>query len=80
MRHFLVAAAAAAAFAALMTSVPASAAENWGPNKVGNQCFTASPSQGRELYFGSWGACPQPASTSTSVAVAPTAKKKKVSQ
>lgn len=72
MKYFLIVAGAAAAFAA---SVPANAAENWGPNRVGNQCFTPAVSQGRELYFGSWGACPQPAS----VHVAPTAKKKKQS-
>jgi spermidine/putrescine-binding protein len=79
MRHFLVAAAAAATCAAMLTSVPASAAENWGPSKVGNQCFTAAASQGRELYFGSWGSCPQPAST-VAPAPAPTAKKKKPQQ
>jgi len=70
MKHFLIIAGAAAAFAA---SVPANAAENWGPNRVGNQCFTPIPSHARELYFGSWGACPQPASAQ----VAPTVKKKK---
>jgi hypothetical protein len=75
MRHFLIAAAVTMAFAASMASVPASAAENWGPNRVGNQCFTPANSQARELYFGSWGECPQPASA----AVAPTVRKKKTS-
>jgi hypothetical protein len=70
MKNFLIIAGAAAAVAA---SVPVNAAENWGPSRVGNQCFTPAISQGRELYFGSWGACPQPASTQ----VAPTIKKKK---
>ncbi len=65
MRHFLIAAAAMTAFAAL--SVSANAVENYGPKQVGNQCFTPAHTQGRDLAFGSWGACPQPAS----VAVAP---------
>jgi hypothetical protein len=76
MRHFLVMAAAAAAFAASM-AVPANAAENWGPSKVSNQCFTAAPFVGRELYYGSWSSCPQQASAT---AVAPTVKKKKSSR
>jgi D-alanyl-D-alanine dipeptidase len=70
MKYFLIIAGATAAFAA---SVPANAAENWGPTRVGNQCFTPSTSQGRELYFGAWTACPQPASAQ----VAPTVRKKK---
>jgi hypothetical protein len=74
MRHFLMTVAATAAFAALSASAPANAAENWGPNKIGNQCFKVTPTNARELYFGSWGACPQPAST----VAAPTVKKKKI--
>jgi hypothetical protein len=61
MRHFLITAAAATAFTALLASAPASALENYGPTKVGNQCFTPAPHWGRDLGFGSWGACPQPA-------------------
>jgi hypothetical protein len=62
MRKFVISAAAMTAFAALLSSAPASALENYGPNKVGNQCFTPAATQGRDLGFGSWGACPQPAS------------------
>ncbi len=61
MRYFVITAASMTAFAALLA--PANALENYGPNKVGNQCFTPSHSQQKDLYFGSWGACPQPAST-----------------
>jgi hypothetical protein len=67
MRHFLTTAAAATAFAALLASVPANALDTWGPVKVGNQCFTPAPNWGRDLGFGSWGTCPEPAS----VVVAP---------
>jgi len=55
------------AFAAFLAAAPANAIENYGPSKVGNQCFTGSPGWGRDLAFGAWGACAQPAS----VAVAP---------
>jgi hypothetical protein len=67
MRKVIISAAAMTAFAALLASAPANAVENYGPKQVGSQCFTSSHSQGRDLAFGSWGACPQPAS----VAVAP---------
>jgi hypothetical protein len=67
MRKVIISAAAMTAFAALLASAPANAIENYGPSKVGNQCFTAAHSQGRDFNFGTWGACPQPAS----VAVAP---------
>ena len=63
MRHFLITAAVATALTALLASAPASALESYGPTKVGNQCFTAAPHWGRDLGFGSWGACPQPAGT-----------------
>jgi uncharacterized membrane protein len=63
MRHFLITAATTAAFAALLASAPANAVENYGPSRVGNQCFTPSTTQQKDLAFGSWGACPQPAST-----------------
>jgi hypothetical protein len=65
MRQFII---SAAAMAALLASFPANAVENYGPSKVGNQCFTASPAWTRDLTFGTWAACPQTAS----VAVAPT--------
>jgi hypothetical protein len=65
MRHFLITAAAMTAFAALLASVPANALENYGPSKVGNQCFTPSSSWGRDVAFGTWGSCPQTASVAT---------------
>jgi uncharacterized membrane protein len=71
MRKSMISAAAIATFAALVLSAPANAIENYGPNKVGNQCFSAAHASGRDLAFGNWGACPQPAS----VAVAPTPHK-----
>jgi hypothetical protein len=71
MRNFLITAATVTAVA-MLASAPAGAAESFGPNKVGNQCFTPSPAFGREMTFGSWGACPQPAAA----AVAPKSKKK----
>ena len=40
---------------------------NGGPTKAGNQCFKFAQAQERDARFGSWGACPQAAST----AVAP---------
>jgi hypothetical protein len=67
MRKFVISATAMTAFAALLASAPANAVENYGPNKVGNQCFTPSNSHARDLAFGAWNACPQPAS----IAVAP---------
>jgi hypothetical protein len=71
MRKVIISAAAMTAFTALVASAPANAMENYGPKQVGNQCFTPSPHWGRDLAFGTWGACPQPAS----VAVAPTRHK-----
>jgi hypothetical protein len=68
MRKFVISAAAMTAFAALLASAPANALENYGPNKVGNQCFTPAHQSGRDLAFGSWGACPQPASTAAAPA------------
>ena len=48
--------------ATVVASAPAGAAENWGPNKNGTQCFTSAKGEGKDLQFGHWGACPQPAS------------------
>jgi hypothetical protein len=72
MRKVIISAAAMTAFTALLVSAPANAVENYGPKQLGNQCFTPAHTQGRDLAFGSWGACPQPAS----VAVAPTRHKR----
>ena len=64
MRQFTISAAAATVFAALLASVPAQAEQlGGGPNKAGNQCFKFSTGQERDARFGSWGACPQAAST-----------------
>jgi len=71
MRKVIISAAAMTAFAALLASAPANAIENYGPNKAGNQCFTPAHTQGRDSAFGTWAACPQPAS----VAVAATRHK-----
>jgi len=71
MRKIIISTTALTAFAALLASAPANAVDNYGPSKVGNQCFKASPHWGRELAFGTWGACPQPAS----ISVAPTRHK-----
>ena len=66
--HKLTIAAATIAFGALLASAPARAdLLNGAPAKNGNQCFTFSHSQARDVRFGVWGACPQTAS----VAVAP---------
>ena len=62
MRRFLITV-ATTTFAALLASAPANALDTWGPVKAGNQCFTAAPHWTRDLNFGSWGACPGPAST-----------------
>jgi hypothetical protein len=67
MRKFVVSVAAMTAFAALLASAPANALETYGPTRVGNQCLTPAPHWLRDLSFGSWGACPQPAA----VAVVP---------
>jgi hypothetical protein len=73
MRKFVISATAVTVFAALMASAPANAVDNFGPTKVENQCFKASTNVGRDLSFGTWGACPQPAN----VASAPVATRHK---
>jgi hypothetical protein len=70
--HKLTIAAATIAFGALLASAPAKAVENWGPNQIQGQCFKVAHAQGRDLYFGSWGACPQAAS----VAIGQTAQRR----
>jgi uncharacterized membrane protein len=61
------------AFGALLASAPAKALENWGPSQIQGQCFKVAHAQGRDLYFGTWSACPQAAS----VAVAPTSQRRR---
>jgi hypothetical protein len=41
------------------------------PERNGNQCFTYSAGNKTDSRFGFWGACPQPAGTSTARAAAP---------
>jgi len=64
MRQFLI---SAAAMAALVASVPANAIDNHGPSNVAGKCFTPAHSNGRDLMFGTWGACPQTAGTISGV-------------
>lgn len=65
MRHFLITAAATAAFAALLASAPASADTNYGPAQNAGQCWKSSQGYGREGRFGYWSACPEAASVAT---------------
>ncbi|HSV25052.1 MAG TPA: hypothetical protein VLJ17_18715 [Xanthobacteraceae bacterium] len=66
-------AAATIAFGALLTLGPALAEVlHGGPVKNGSQCFNYGAGTSRDGRFGTWGACPQTAST----AVAPATKKK----
>jgi hypothetical protein len=58
--HRFTAIAAAVVLAAAFSSVGAKADYHYGPVQNGNQCFKASPTS---QSFGSWTACPQPAST-----------------
>jgi hypothetical protein len=62
MRNLIITAAAVAAVAVL-ASAPANAdPENWGPSKVGNMCYKPAADSAREMKFGTWAACPKPAS------------------
>jgi hypothetical protein len=61
MRNLIITAAAVAAVATLSAAPVSAEPENWGPSKVGNQCYKAAYDSGRELKFGTWGACPQQA-------------------
>jgi hypothetical protein len=64
MRQFTISAAAATVFAAILASVPAQAEMlAGGARQVGNQCFKFTTGHERDSRFGSWGACPQSAST-----------------
>ena len=55
-----------AAFGAVVATAQAENLQG-GPMKNGDQCFKYSPGNGgREARFGSWGACPQAASTKPS--------------
>ena len=63
MHQFTISAAAATVFAVLLASASAQAdILNGASTKNGNQCFKFSQGQERDSRFGSWNACPQPAS------------------
>ena len=72
MRQFII---AVTAFGAM---VAAAQADNLmgAPTKNGNQCFKYSTGvDAKDGRFGSWGACPQAASTNTPAATATTARR-----
>ncbi|HMA70118.1 MAG TPA: hypothetical protein VKP67_01305 [Xanthobacteraceae bacterium] len=60
--HKLTIVAATIAFGAMLGSAQAEILGG-APNKNGNQCFKYSSGNERDGRFGSWGACPQAAST-----------------
>jgi hypothetical protein len=60
---------AAAAVAALIAAVPASAADMGGPMKQNGQCWKSAKTMDSGT-FGSWGACSEGASTAKAPATA----------
>jgi hypothetical protein len=65
MRQFIMTVTALTAFGALVASAQADNLQG-GPMKNGSQCFKYSSGvDAKDGRFGSWGACPQAASTST---------------
>ena len=62
MRQFIMMATALTAFGALVATAQAEILGG-APMQNGNQCFKYSPGNGKDGRFGSWGACPQAAST-----------------
>jgi hypothetical protein len=71
MRQFMMTVTALTAFGAMMATAQAEALHG-APMRNGDQCFKFSPGNGgREARFGSWGACPQAASTPATPAAAP---------
>jgi hypothetical protein len=70
MRQFMMAVTALTAFGALVASAEAENLQG-APIQNGNQCFKYSTGvDAKDGRFGSWGACPQAASTSTNTATA----------
>jgi hypothetical protein len=69
MRQFMMTVTALTAFGALVATAQAEILGG-APMKKGDQCFKYSPGNGKDARFGSWGACPQAASTSTAAATA----------
>jgi hypothetical protein len=71
MREFMMTVTVLTAFGALVASAQADNLQG-APTKNGNQCFKyATGADQKDGRFGSWGACPQAASTSTAPAPAP---------
>src|SRR5215469_4576177 len=62
MRQFIMTATALTAFGALVATAQAEILGG-APMRNGEQCFKYSPGNGKDGRFGSWGACPQTAST-----------------
>jgi hypothetical protein len=70
MRQFMVAVTALTAFGAMVATAQAENLQG-APMRNGNQCFKYSTGvDAKDGRFGSWGACPQAASTSTNTAAA----------
>jgi hypothetical protein len=70
MRQFMMAVTALTAFGAMVATAQADNLQG-APMKNGNQCFKYSTGvDAKDGRFGSWGACPQAASTSTATATA----------
>ena len=64
MRQFMMTVTALTAFGALVATAQAEILGG-APMRKGEQCFKYSPGNGKDGRFGTWGACPQPASTTT---------------
>jgi hypothetical protein len=62
MRQLVMTVTALAAFGAMVATTQAEILHG-GPTKNGNQCFKYSSGNDKDGRFGSWGACPQAAST-----------------
>ena len=70
MREFMMTVTALTAFAAMVATAQAENLQG-APMKNGSQCFKYSTGvDAKDGRFGSWGACPQAASTSTTTAPA----------
>jgi len=69
MRQFIMTATALTAFGALVATAQAEILGG-APMRNGEQCFKYSPGNGKDGRFGSWGACPQAASTPAAPAAA----------
>jgi hypothetical protein len=67
MRQFMMTVTALAAFGAMAATAQAEILHG-GPLKNGSQCFKYSNGSEKDGRFGSWGACPQAASTKPSAA------------